>query len=248
MIIRRRLLLQITPILDMLLLVMFLQFMDMKQRTLGMASEATATAVALEEADARLAATQAALIQTQQDAERTREQQATIAGMVAEVFHMTPAETKSLLRDLQPAGAISPATLDRLGQLAAGSPAPVVEHLITYGEIRKRCDLWELHIDGNNVAHLTSGDHATALRVNLSDAQDAEIEEFANALETTYRGLPQPKYLVIVLFSFDRAARLTVTEGIGKALPRIVDRLTKASVGLTRFEYAELGMRGSLVP
>lgn len=61
-----------------------------------------------------------------------------------------------------------------------------------------------------------------------------------------YRSLPQPKHLVILMLTYDRGARLTVTvtEGIS-ALPKIVDRLTGASTGLTRFEYADLKTAGA---
>ncbi len=246
MITRRRLLLQITPMLDMLLLVMFLQFIDMKQKTAGLASEATATASALADSETQLAQAQADLNQVQQETDQARKQQAAVARMVAEIFRMTPDETKSLVSDLQPTGEISPATRDRIAKLAAGSPGPVVEHLMTFEEIRKRCDLWELYVDGDNVAHLDSGDRDRTLRVDLDQADDPEIEKFSVELETIYRDLPQPKHLVILLFSYHRDARLTVTIGVEKSLPKIVDRLTKASAGLTRFEYGAMGIRQPL--
>ena len=79
--------------------------------------------------------------------------------------------------------------------------------------------------------------------MNLDQTEDADIERFSVELETAYRSLPQPKHLVILLLTYDRNARLTVTEGISAALPKIVDRLTSASTGLTRFEYADMGVR-----
>jgi hypothetical protein len=131
----------------------------------------------------------------------------------------------------------------QLKEFADGSPEPILQHLLTYDEIRKRCDVWELFIDAQNVAHLNTGDRERELRVNLSGSEDADIERFAVELETVYRSLPQPKHLVILMLTYDRGARLTVTEGISAALPKIVDRLTGASTGLTRFEYADLGVR-----
>lgn len=49
----------------------------------------------------------------------------------------------------------------------------------TYDEIRKRCDVWELFIDAQNVAHLNTGDRERKLRVNLNSTEDADIERFA---------------------------------------------------------------------
>ena len=137
----------------------------------------------------------------------------------------------------------SPAAEEQLKTLASGSPEPILQHLLTYDEIRKRCDVWELFIDGQNIAHLDSGDRERELRVNLDATDDADIERFSVELENAYRSLPQPKHLVILMLTYDRNARLTVTEGVSAALPKIVDRLTNASTGLTRFEYADMGIR-----
>ena len=223
MITRRRLALQITPMLDMLLIVMFLQFLDMKQRTASLEVQASASAASVQQM-------QDQLTQAQQDRDRVAEEQAAIARTLSEVFQLTPQETKMFLAEMRPTGprGSSPAAQARLQQLASGSKEPILQHLLTYDEIRKRCDVWELFIDGQNVAHLDTGERERELRVNLNEAQDVELERFAVELEGIYRGLPQPKHLVILLLSYDREARLTVTTGVGKSLPAIVDRLNAA--------------------
>lgn len=238
MITRRRLSLQITPILDMLLIVLFMQFLDMRQKSTSLEAQATASAASVEEMQAQLS-------QAQRDSDRIQEEHAAIARTLSEVFKLTPAETKTFLAEMKPAGATGPtaAAQTRLKQLAAGSPEPILQHLLTYDEIRKRCDVWELFIDGQNVAHLDTGERERELRVNLNDAEDAEIERFGVELEAIYRSLPQPKHLVILMLSYDRDARLTVTTGVTKALPQMVNRLNTASSGLTRFEYADMGLR-----
>lgn len=259
MITRRRLTLQITPILDMLLIVLFMQFLDIKERAAALEAQATTSAASVVEmrdqlkaaetaaADARTAETQARSVatETQKMVDRVQEQQAAVARMLGEVFRLTPDETKKFVQEMKApnlAGASS-AVESQLKEFADGSPEPILQHLLTYDEIRKRCDVWELFIDSQNVAHLNTGDRERELRVNLNGSEDADIERFSVELETAYRSLPQPKHLVILMLTYDRGARLTVTEGISAALPKIVDRLTGASTGLTRFEYADLGIR-----
>ena len=90
---------------------------------------------------------------------------------------------------------------------------------------------------------LDTGDRMPRLRINLSEAQDADIRRFDDELVAVYRALPQPKSLVIILLTYDRRTRLMVSDGVVAALPRIVDRMRQASGGLTRFEFADLGVR-----
>lgn len=238
MITRRRLALQITPMLDMLLIVLFMQFLDMRQKSASLEAQASASAATVEEMQAQLS-------QAQRDSDRIQEEHAAIARTLSEVFRLSPSETKAFLAEMKPTGARgpTPAAQTRLKQLAEGSPEPILQHLLTYDEIRKRCDVWELFIDHQNVAHLDTGERKRELRVNLNEAEDAEIERFSVELEAIYRSLPQPKHLVILMLSYDRGARLTVTTGVTKALPQMVDRLNLASSGLTRFEYADMGLR-----
>jgi hypothetical protein len=243
MIPRRRLTLQLTPILDMLLIVLFMQFLDIKERAAALESQATTSAASVVEMEAQMAA-------SQKESDRIQEQHEVVARMLGEVFRLTPDETQAFVKEMRAPSLTGPshAAEAQLKVLASGSPEPILQHLLTYDEIRKRCDVWELFIDGQNVAHLDTGERERELRVNLNQAEDADIERFSVELETAYRSLPQPKHLVILLLTYDRNSRLTVTEGISAALPKIVDRLTGASTGLTRFEYADMGVRRFSLP
>ena len=245
MITRRRLTLQITPILDMLLIVLFMQFLDIKERAAALEAQASSSAASVAEMGNQLKAAETAATDAQKLVDRVQEQQAAVARMLGEVFRLTPDETKKFVQEMKAPNLSGPSSAveAQLKEFADGSPEPILQHLLTYDEIRKRCDVWELFIDAQNVAHLNTGDRERELRVNLSGSEDADIERFAVELETVYRSLPQPKHLVILMLTYDRGARLTVTEGISAALPKIVDRLTGASTGLTRFEYADLGVR-----
>jgi hypothetical protein len=45
------------------------------------------------------------------------------------------------------------------------------------------------------------------------------------------------------MLSYDRDTRISVRNGVVKTLPQMVDRLNAASSGLTRFEFADMGLR-----
>lgn len=246
MITRRRLTLQITPILDMLLIVLFMQFLDIKERAAALETQASTSAASVVEMEAQVKDAQAHVVAAQQETDRVLEQHETVARMLGEVFRLTPAETQAFVKEIRAPSLTgpSPAAEAQLRALASGSPEPILQHLLTYDEIRKRCDVWELFIDGQDVAHLDTGDRKRVFRVQLDiDTEDAQIKRFSEELETAYRSLPQPKHLVILELTYDRNSRLTVTEGIAAALPKIFDQMNSASNGLTRFEYADMGVR-----
>ncbi len=149
MITRRRLSLQITPILDMLLIVLFMQFLDMRQKSSNAEAQAAASVASVEEMKAQLD-------QAQANSDRIEEEH---RGRRPDTLRSLQADTRrnqGLLAEMKPVGSNGPtaAAQTRLKQLAAGSPEPILQHLLTYDEIRKRCDVWELFLDGQNVAHL----------------------------------------------------------------------------------------------
>ena len=160
MITRRRLTLQITPMLDMLLIVLFMQFLDIKERAAGLEAQASSSAASVVEMEAQLQEAQSAVAAAERNADRVRDQQAAVARMLGEVFRLTPDETKRFVQEMRAPSLTgpSPAAEAQLQQLASGSPEPILQHLLTYDEIRKRCDVWELYIDAQNIAHLDSGD------------------------------------------------------------------------------------------
>ena len=245
MITRRRLTLQITPILDMLLIVLFMQFLDIKERAAGLETLAAASVASVTDMESQLQSAQAIAAEFQLEMDRVREQQGAIARTLGEVFRLTPEETRDFIKEMRAPtlNGPSPDAEAQLKAMASGSPEPILQHLLTYDEIRKRCDVWELFIDGQDVAHLDSGDRERVFRVNLDQFEDPDIERFSVELENAYRSLPQPKHLVILMVTYDHHSRKIVTERITAALPKIVDRLTGASTGLTRFEYADMGVR-----
>lgn len=264
----RRIAFQITPLVDTLLIVLFLQYLDSRQQQAGTQAEAAeamrdrnraAAQLTLAESRerearqelvrahdslARLAAESHAREERAAQAEaelgRMQGHQRVLGELMVELFKLPPDDVAAVLdpgRD--PPLAASPEDIERLRttfqEFSENSPGAMIRHLLTYEEIRKRCDLWDLFIDAQGVATLDTG--VTELRFRV------QPDTFADDLFHRYKSLPQTKDLVILLLSVDRQAQRQFVQPVRSSLPRLVSRLREDSGGRTRFEYADLGVR-----
>lgn len=264
----RKVAVHLTPLLDMTLIVFFAQYIEARQRSLydaaaAQAADAERARTAIElgqlavdydelkamleqrqqaEAEARGAseALQVKVTQTEMDLDRALAQQRVLGELMIELFQIPPEALQALLDpNRDPPIAASPEELARLRErfreMAQQDAGPMIRHLLSYEEIRKRCDVWELHVDQAGVASLDTGMQTFRLRV--------APDEFERRFFDVYKSLPQPKGLVIVLLTYDRASERRVTRQVQEALPRIVDRMREDSGGRARFEYADLGVQ-----
>jgi len=276
MISRRRLTLQLTPLLDMLLIVVFLQYFQLRDREQSLAGEQQAIVTERSATQSQItelvqnldalrqqlsyAETQASqarqravldrqtLIQSQSTLQHVVDQQQVIGQLVHELFQIPPDDIQQLLNSTRgPGGVQTPADrekiMQRFRQLASGSPGKILEHLLSYEEIRKRCDVWTLHLEASGVATLSDGIRSRSLRVPMQDDGEVLREQFVAELFTWYRTLPQTKSLVVILLTYDRNSRIYLTESVRAAMPVWVGRMQADSAGRSRFEYADLGFR-----
>ncbi|WP_437229868.1 hypothetical protein SH661x_001664 [Planctomicrobium sp. SH661] len=272
----RRMSLQLTPLLDMLLIIVFAQYLEIREKQALETKETRTAVVDLEETRARLKALLAEeeLLRSQIDAERVRrlaaesnvateqqklaltqndldrvlDQQRVVAGLMTEMFQIPTSELNSLLESARvPSLEKSPQEMNRvkeqIRELSMQRGGRMLEHLLSYDEIRKRCDVWDLHIDAQGIATLTAGSRTTRIRIPTLPNEDVDVERFVSEVYAWYRSLPQPKSLVVILLTYDRASRISVMESIRKALPILVSRMQSDHAGQVRFEYADLGFR-----
>lgn len=266
----RKLTFQLTPLLDLLLIIIFAQYMDVRdtqaESESAIRKEATAQVESLEsqseqdqkliastglqvaELERELAATQEQIAQARQlqldnmelkeALRRALEQQKLAGDLVAELFQVPQELVDNSLKPRTQSEAVrSPAETEKLRtafkELAQQRGREVVRHLLTFEELRKRCDIWELYIEENGIIRFSTGKQKHSFRANTSDA-------FVGQLFARYKTLPQPKGLVIILVSYGDAragTRQVVLEG----LPKATDRMRADSNGRSRFEYAILG-------
>jgi len=254
---RRKLTFQLTPLLDLLLIVIFAQYMEVQQTADTRAAE-TAEQIAKLESSAELAelelrARLEVAIQEQEQLERERNRlQATLQRREVE----TDEELLQSRREVRELGqillrmfrlppdiierAIAAQTEEERNQLrrdieafAGGNADEMVRHLRTWRELLKRCDVWDIHIGEDNVTTLNAAGKTFRFRAETAERFEAE-------LYARYKALPQPKDLVVLLLSWSDAefsARKAGITGVAEA----TERMHLDSNRRTRFEYAVLG-------
>ena len=108
-----------------------------------------------------------------------------------------------------------------------------LRQILTFAELEKRCDLWQLHVEDDGICHIRSGDMETRLRTDSADRFAAELHKF-------YRTLPESKSLVMVLLSWDDASRRS-WETAERGMDQTLNRLRIEEDRRIRFESAVLG-------
>ncbi|WP_298859576.1 hypothetical protein [uncultured Gimesia sp.] len=281
MISRRRLTFQLTPLLDLLLIVIFAQFMDTQETTARIEQRAEQQVQQAEQKVEKLSQVREKALQkivtlserelqsqrkamqaeklaiesmkrmqvTQQiltkenreksdQLERVQAQRDRVAELVQQLFQIPDQMLDPILKSkADPDTEKTKAELQRikkqLQKLAGAKAEDVVKHLLTYDELTKRSDIWELYLTENGVFRLKIGDQTTDFRAD-------SLESFVDRFYAIYKTVPQPKSLVIILFSYGDA-RASVRFAATQGLPVIAERLRTDSSGRTRYEYAVIG-------
>lgn len=180
----RKLTMQLTPLLDLLLIVIFAQFMEMRDESNASAAKEREQAASLDKERQQLAQLKKSIgAQSDQDRDRIAElqkqlrerensiksrlekltaQRDLLSKHLAALFQVPEAALRKTLEPLAAAEvARTAAELKRLEQtvksLAAGGTPRVVRHVIKYEELLKRCDIWEIHVDSKSLARVVFG-------------------------------------------------------------------------------------------
>ena len=132
---------------------------------------------------------------------------------------------------------MSPKELDRIrGQFrefAKTTRSEAIKHILTFQEIRKRCDVWEVHIAKNGKVSFITDEGRFDFRADDPDT-------FQMSVYNRYKSLAQPKSLVIVLLTHENAA-WEHRQAALRGLPLATARMREDTAGRTRFEYTNLG-------
>jgi len=247
----RRLTFQLIPLLDLLLIVVFSQYLESRVATEQQKVESAATesllSAQLDEALRQLIALRERLTQLEMqvqmaesrgvEADRFRAQRDLIGELVTELFRLPEGSLNALTNRTGP----GPSANDiahmqtRLKTLAGGQSDRVVDHLLTFGEMRKRIDVWELYLQDNGTAVLSVGDKRISFRADSA-------ADFATRLFEAYKTLPEPKSLVLLLFSYGDA-RFQPLKATLDGLPQALDRIRTDAGTRSRLDYAVMGFR-----
>lgn len=270
---RQRLTFQLTPLLDLLLIVIFAQYMEVRESSAKTETEAAQAKSQIAEAESALErirndrqlvdeALERRVDELTEELERQQLQKKEVAELIAAMFKIPDEVVDRVLQQQNRSPAEQEQLRKQLKQLASERTNEALKHLLTHRAMRKRVDVWEIGIDGNGVAQLNSGGEKREFRFRstpaaeaaqlrgltigekiqaLSNLEDRAANQFADQLFDAYKTLPQPKDIVVVLFSWkpdtDRHWRKPGLTGLERAL-----RLMHGNTGRVQFVPAVLGL------
>ena len=242
MVVRRRMTFQLTPLLDLLLIIIFAQFMEMRDATARTESEvrqeAAARMVELDrEHQARLDEVAA---HRQELTDRFRDilkQQEGAGNILAEIFNIPDRVITDVLKLRDPTQPQSQAQQDalrrRIEEFRERRGRSIIKHLMTWDEVRKHCDVWELYVTENGSFQLSSGTRMREFRGNTA-------AEFSQRMYDAYKSFDEPRSLVVILVSYGDASfrirRLAIN-----TMRKVVARMREDRGLRNWFEYAIVG-------
>lgn len=226
----RQVIVILTPLLDLLLIVIFAQFIEVQINARKLAEQTERERARYEQAkwgkDLEL-----------REARQTRDLALTF---MKELFELPEGSLEALAQRAGPdSPGLSPAQIEQLRReakkLAAMNTAEVIHHLVTFDELRKRADLWEVYVRPTGVAQFDAAGQRHEFRIGTP-------QETADELFKIYKTLPQTKSLVVLLASYGDT-RFKDRVNLQQALPLAVEQMRSDSDGRSRFEYALIGFR-----
>lgn len=260
----RRLTFQLTPLLDLFLIVIFAQYLEMQetsaqaeakirseasQKIKNLESELLWEKTKLASAKKDLEKETLHLTELEQELKKRNEQweerlkqvienQNDTADLVSELFQVPEELLDEAIRETaKESPEQSEEEISRLKKsfqdLAKKRGRETIMHLLTFEEMNKRLDLWEVYIEENGMIHLNAGEEKFDFRAS-------DEKEFSDQLFSCYKSIKEPKSLVIILLSFGNI-RSGIQQAAIKGLPLASDRMRQDSLGRTRFDYAILG-------
>ncbi|QDT34097.1 hypothetical protein [Thalassoglobus polymorphus] len=247
MIVPRKMTLQLTPLLDLLLIVIFAQYLEVQETQVVVEKNAAAALVERDEAVAAMTQMEERLQFAEANLEETLERERIVAKLLSELFEIPDQDIEKILRRQLSSGVLSDVDLEnlkeRIRQLSDEKSNQIVSHLLAYEEIRKRCDVWNIHVTPQNYLTLTSDNTTLRMQFPRDLSTDFAQQDFINRFIELAHTLPEPKSLVILMLTYESESTEGDLEPVQEALPQITVRLNFESAGRSRYDYADLGMR-----
>lgn len=244
---RRRLTLQLTPLLDLLLIVMFSQYIENRHRKEIAEQQVASELISLE---AERTALKSELEQVRGEVQQRRrelddrfqsilEQHHQVGSLLTESLNLPGAAMAEVLK-LRTAGATDDAARleeasGRLKTLMGSRGDEVFRFLLKVDEMQKHVSIWEIHIQQNGQALISDGDQ--------SFTTDFSTEpEFASRMFEQSKSFADSRTLVIVLLTWGDAEGGQRTRAIN-AMPDLTESLRKDAQGTRWFDFSIVGFR-----
>ena len=241
---RHRIRFQLAPLVDLLLIIVFAQFLEVRTTV---RDETLALQRRIVVADQQAQRSRSEVISSRQQREVERERTMKAIRTITGIFDVSNQQVHEFATDSD-ADVVSDLrrVADRARVLSAESPETVIRFLIGHQELLKRAEIWNLHVGGDRKATLLVADQRIQFGLERQ-GQDARVEEFEDALFAAYKQLPQPKELVIILASYAPDSVAGVYQPMIDGTPGAIERM-RADDPTVRFEYTVLGATESPEP
>ena len=241
----RRVTLQLTPLLDLMLIVIFAQYMEVKMvakqeidRVASERQEAVDENELLRNRVGQWEAQQQVFDHAQQ---REREQ---LGQVVRELFRMPDSTLNKLIqpRSRTETGGLSSTEIAdlkaRFQKLANSTGEQVIDHLLTFNEMRKQFDVWDFYLNEDGILQITIGQDRQQIKSKVIESP----EIFVEVVLQVRKQFPPTKNSILILCSYgdcQLSHRLAMTRG----LPSLAERMKNDGQGTQSFEYAVFGYR-----
>lgn len=248
---RRRLTLQLTPLLDLLLIVMFTQYIENRDRRTDAEREIADAKVQLEkELQERRTELEREYSDDRQSVAELRQvyderfqsiiaQHHQVGSLLAKSLNLPGAAMTEILK-LRTAGAAGDAerlsaAVEQLRELMQDRGDEVFRFLVRVDEMQKHVSIWEIHVRENGQAVLSDGERS-------AEIDFSSVPEFAGRLFESSKSFADPRTLVVLLLTWGDAQggpRQRATEG----MPVLTDQLRKDSAGTHWYDFSVIGYR-----
>jgi len=248
---RKRLTFQLTPLLDLLLIVIFAQYMEVQQAAESSDAQIQQQQTQLEEQfEQRRQQLEAAHSATMKSLEQSRisysekfknilDQQHQAGATLAKTFNLPGRAMEEALR-LRTAGKGTDAdrleqAVSQLQELLESRSEELLRFMIRYDEMQKHVSVWELHLLDNGQAMFTNGKLSQRLSF-------ASASEFSTACFEASKAFEEPRPLTLILMTYgdtQAGVRRNAVDGF----PELVQRLREDTDGTRWFDYSLMGFR-----
>ena len=249
----RRLTFQLTPLLDLLLIVIFAQYMEVRQTTAAADQNLKQQQADLESKFEERRQTMEVRLREQQqalDADRRKygeqfesilSQHQRAGAAIAEALNL-PGRMMENVLSLREEGRVTEAdrleaAVTQIQNALQSRDQKMMEFVLRYDEMRKHVSMWEIYLQDNGKAFFTDGE--TRHLISYSS-----IDEFVSSCFEASKSFTEPKPLVIILLSYGSpyaVQRQRATDG----MPLLVERLRRDSGETRWFDFSLMGYYAS---
>ncbi|MEZ6130724.1 MAG: hypothetical protein R3C59_18725 [Planctomycetaceae bacterium] len=256
--IRRRMTFQLTPLLDLLLIVIFAQYMEVRQTAESaqgqlqeqkqqlvdeFSAREAELAATKAELDRELANQKMGLAETRQrysdQFESIVKQHQQVGQALATAFNLPGAVMEEVLK-LKTDGRSTDASnlekaVERLKRILPERGTEMLQFVLKYDEMQKHVSVWELHLQDNGQAMFSDGEQSATVVFGTTD-------EFVDRLFQASKAFTEPKPLVIVLLTYGDAQAVQRRRAV-EGMPLLVEKLRRDSGNTRWFDFSLMGFR-----